>query len=124
MADAGRTEYLSDCGGMFTGATQAINETTVTFEQRLASGFLLREEWRRDASNHPYFLTNTFGNLKKEASSGGLAVKKGHGRHPGCAIHLLSRLGAGSCWDRLLRSYLVPSMKLPAHALAVRSNPQ
>jgi hypothetical protein len=64
-AIAGRTEYMSDRGGLFTGASQAIKEATVTFEQRLAGGLLLREEWRRDGSNHPYFLTNTLGNLKK-----------------------------------------------------------
>jgi hypothetical protein len=74
MAVAGRTEYLSDRGGLFTGATQAIKETTVTFEQTLANGFLLREEWRRDASNHPYFLTNTLGNLKKEQNTATVGV--------------------------------------------------
>jgi hypothetical protein len=51
---------------MFTGATQTVKETTLTFEQKLADGFLLREEWRRDFSNYPYLLTGTLGSLKKE----------------------------------------------------------
>jgi hypothetical protein len=74
MAVAGRTEYMSDRGGLFTGTTQAIKETTVTFEQRIAEGFLLRAEWRRDASNHPYFLTDTFGILEKEQNTATLGV--------------------------------------------------
>ena len=48
FAIAGRSEYLSDRGGLlFSGTTQAIKETTFTLEQKLAPGFLLREEWRR-----------------------------------------------------------------------------
>ncbi len=69
MAIAGRTEYLSDRGGLFTGATQIVKETTLTFEQRIADGFLLRQEWRRDFSNHPYFLTDVLGLLKKEQNT-------------------------------------------------------
>lgn len=65
MAVAGRAEYLTDRGGMFTGRTQAIKEATITFEQRLSDGFLLRQEWRTDSSNQPYFLTDTLGKLKR-----------------------------------------------------------
>jgi hypothetical protein len=74
LAIAARTEYLSDRGGLFTGATQAIKENTLTFEQKIANGFLMREEWRRDASNHPYFLTDTLGVLKKEQNTATLGV--------------------------------------------------
>jgi hypothetical protein len=73
-AIAGRAEYLSDRGGLFTGDTQAIKDTTLTFEQRLAEGFLLRQEWRRDSSNQPYFLTDTLGVLKKEQNTLTLGV--------------------------------------------------
>ena len=73
-AVAARAEYLSDRGGMFTGGTQAIKDTTVTFEQRLAEGFLLRQEWRRDSSNQPYFLTNTLGVLKKEQNTATVGI--------------------------------------------------
>jgi hypothetical protein len=74
FAIAARAEYLSDRGGLFTGATQAINETTVTFEQKIAEGFLLRAEWRRDASNHRYFLTDTLGILRKEQNTATLGM--------------------------------------------------
>ena len=74
LAVAARTEYLSDRGGLFTGATQAIKENTVTFEQKIANGLLMREEWRRDASNHPYFFTDTLGTLKKEQNTATLGI--------------------------------------------------
>ncbi len=73
-AIATRAEYLSDRGGMFSGNTQVLKETTVTLEQRLAEGFLFRQEWRRDSSNHPYFLTDTLGVLKKEQNTLTLGV--------------------------------------------------
>ncbi|MBZ5726041.1 MAG: porin [Acidobacteriia bacterium] len=74
LAIAARTEYLSDRGGLFTGATQAIKENTLTFEQKIANGLIVREEWRRDASNHPYFLTDTLGLLKKEQNTATLGM--------------------------------------------------
>ncbi len=74
LAIAARTEYLSDRGGLFTGATQAIKENTITFEERIAEGFLIRQEWRRDASNHPYFLTDALGILKKEQNTATLGI--------------------------------------------------
>jgi hypothetical protein len=64
-----RTEYLSDHRGLYTGAAQVIREATLTFEQKLAEGLLMRAEWRRDASNHAYFLTDTLGTLKKEQNT-------------------------------------------------------
>ncbi|HLJ51044.1 MAG TPA: outer membrane beta-barrel protein [Bryobacteraceae bacterium] len=73
-AIAGRAEYLSDRGGLFTGTTQSLKELTVTLEHKIADGFLLREEWRRDASNHPYFLTDTLGILKKEQNTATLGL--------------------------------------------------
>ena len=73
-AFTGRAEYLSDRGGVFTGTVQVIKETTATFEQRIADGFLLREEWRRDFSNHPYFLTDTLDVLKKEQNTATIGV--------------------------------------------------
>ena len=49
-------------------------ENTFTFEQKIADGLLMREEWRRDASNHPYFLTDTLGRLKKEQNTATLGI--------------------------------------------------
>ncbi len=74
IAIAGRSEYLSDRGGLYSGATQALKETTLTFEQKLAEGFLLREEWRRDFSNRPYFLTDVLGILQKQQTTATIGI--------------------------------------------------
>jgi hypothetical protein len=63
MALAGRTEYLSDRGGLFSGTTQALKEFTGTYEYKFGEGFLARAEYRRDWSNVPFFLTNKPGVL-------------------------------------------------------------
>ena len=74
FAIAARTEYLSDRGGLFTGSSQAIKENTLTLEEKLTDGLIVRAEWRRDASNHPYFLTDTLGTLKKEQNTATLGI--------------------------------------------------
>jgi hypothetical protein len=63
MALGGRTEYLSDRGGLFSGTTQALKEFTGTYEYKFGEGFLARAEFRRDWSNIPFFLTNKPGVL-------------------------------------------------------------
>jgi hypothetical protein len=73
-AIAGRAEYLSDRGGLFSGTTQALKEATATLEQKLAEGFLLRAEWRRDSSNQAYFYTDTLGVLAKSQTTATLGV--------------------------------------------------
>lgn len=81
---AGRAEYLRDHGGLFTGASQAIKETTVTYDYRpVTEGFLIRAEWRRDFSNIPFFLTDTVGNLKTEQQTATLGVVWWWGTKPG-----------------------------------------
>jgi hypothetical protein len=60
VALAGRMEYLSDSRGLFSGVNQALKETTATFDYKIADGFLMRYEWRRDFSNQPYFQTDSF----------------------------------------------------------------
>jgi Putative beta-barrel porin-2, OmpL-like. bbp2 len=58
---AGRTEYLNDHGGLFTGITsyiEALKEVTATYDFQLADGFDMRWEYRRDISNRPIFLSN------------------------------------------------------------------
>jgi hypothetical protein len=74
FALAGRAEYLSDRGGLFSGVTQALKETTLTADYKLAEGFLMRSEWRRDFSNQPFFLTNAPGVLKKEQNTATLGL--------------------------------------------------
>jgi hypothetical protein len=74
VAFSGRAEYLSDRGGLFSGLTQALKETTATFDYKIADGFLLRYEWRRDFSNRPFFLTATPNLLSKEQNTATLGL--------------------------------------------------
>jgi hypothetical protein len=74
----GRLEYLAErvspTGGLFSGVTQALKEGTLTAEYKLADGFLLRGEYRRDWSNQPFFLTEQTGLLKKEQNTATLGL--------------------------------------------------
>lgn len=74
VALAGRAEYLSDRGGLFSGVTQSLKETTLTFDYKLVEGVLMRGEWRRDFSNQPFFLTDTPGVLKKDQNTATLGL--------------------------------------------------
>ncbi len=74
LAIAGRAEYMLDHGGLFTAVSQALKEGTITFEQRLASTLTLRQEYRRDASNHPFFLTDSLGILKRDQITATMGV--------------------------------------------------
>jgi hypothetical protein len=69
-----RSEYLSDRGGLFTGTTQALKEITLTYDYKLADGFLMRTEWRRDFSNVPFFLTDQLGTLSKHQNTATMGV--------------------------------------------------
>jgi len=79
---AARAEYLSDRGGLFSGVTQDLKETTFTADYQVADGFLLRGEWRRDFSNRPFFPTVP-GPLKKEQNTATLGVIWWAGRKQG-----------------------------------------
>jgi hypothetical protein len=82
-AVTGRSEYLSDRGGLFSGVTQALKETTVTYEYKVADGLISRLEWRRDFSNQPFFLTEMPGVLKKEQNTATLGLIWWWGRKEG-----------------------------------------
>ncbi len=69
FAMSGRGEYLSDRGGLFSGLTQALKETTLTFDYQPADGFLIRSEWRRDFSNQAFFLSRTPGIVKQQQNT-------------------------------------------------------
>ncbi len=71
---AGRAEYLTDRGGLFTGVTQAVKENTATLAYRFDEGFQFMGEWRRDFSNQPYFYTNLPGILKRDQNTATLGV--------------------------------------------------
>lgn len=83
FAVAGRGEYLSDRGGLFSGTTQVLKEITLTGEYKFAEGFLMRGEYRRDWSNRPYFLTNDLSILKKEQNTATIGLVWWFGRKQG-----------------------------------------
>jgi hypothetical protein len=63
-----RAEYMAD-GGLFSGVDQALKETTLTFEQKVVEGFLVREEWRIDFSNQPFFYSSMLNVLKHQQNT-------------------------------------------------------
>jgi hypothetical protein len=73
-AVAARAEFLRDDGGLFSGATQSLKETTLTYEHRVSDGFVVRGEWRRDSSNMPFFLTRDVGLFKSDQHTATLGV--------------------------------------------------
>jgi hypothetical protein len=83
MAFAARAEYLSDRGGLFSGLTQALKETTITYDYNLAENFLMRYEWRRDFSNQPSFLTSTPGVLSSQQNTAAVGLIWWFGRMEG-----------------------------------------
>ena len=83
FALAGRAEYLSDRGGLFSGLNQALKETTATLDYNLADGFLMRYEWRRDFSNQPSFLTSVQSVLSKQQNTATLGLVWWWGRKQG-----------------------------------------
>jgi Putative beta-barrel porin-2, OmpL-like. bbp2 len=83
FAAAGRAEYLSDRGGLFSGLNQALKETTATFDYKLGDGFLMRYEFRRDFSNQPSLLSDTQGILVKQQTTATVGLTWGWGRKGG-----------------------------------------
>jgi len=83
FALAGRGEYFPDWGGLFSGVTQFLRESTFTAEYRVTDGFLLRGEWRRDFSDHPFFLTRAPEILRKEQNTATLGLIWWLGRKEG-----------------------------------------
>lgn len=83
VALAGRAEYLSDRGGLFSGATQALKETTATFDYKLTDNLLMRYEWRRDFSNQPFFLTDIATVSSKEQNTAAVGLVWWWGRKEG-----------------------------------------
>jgi hypothetical protein len=78
-----RAEYMSDRGGLFSGLTQALKENTVTFDYKLADGFLMRYEWRRDFSNQPSFLSDKQNIMSKNQNTATIGLIWWWGRKEG-----------------------------------------
>jgi putative OmpL-like beta-barrel porin-2 len=73
-AIAARAEFLRDDGGLFSGTTQSLKETTLTYEHKVSDGFLVRGEWRWDFSNLPFFLTRDAGVLETDQQTATLGL--------------------------------------------------
>ena len=69
-----RAEYFDDRGGLFSGRTQALKETTLILDHTFAPGFLARAEYRRDWSNQRFFLSDTPGALKPAQTTATLGL--------------------------------------------------
>jgi hypothetical protein len=69
-----RAEYVRDDGGLFSGQTQSLRETTLTYDYKVGEGFLMRSEWRRDSSENPFFLTDTVNVLKTNQQTATLGL--------------------------------------------------
>lgn len=66
---AARGEYLSDRGGLFSNATQALKEGTGTYKYNVAEGLDTFVEFRRDWSNIPYFTTHNLSSPSNHQST-------------------------------------------------------
>jgi hypothetical protein len=64
-----RYTRLNDRAGLFSGASQNLNEVTSTWGYRPADRFETRLEFRRDFSNVPYFLRRTPGDLARHQNT-------------------------------------------------------
>jgi len=61
-----RYEYYKDRDGFTTGASQNLQEFTLTLEFKHKDGVMMRVEYRGDMSNTPYFLKNTIDIVKNQ----------------------------------------------------------
>jgi len=80
---AARAEYLSDRGGLFSNATQALKETTATYRYNVTDGFSAFLEYRRDWSNIPYFVTSNPANSATHQDTAGAGLVWWYGGKPG-----------------------------------------
>lgn len=55
FAVAPRFSFFNDRDGFSTGTAQNLKEFTLTGEMKIRDGFISRLEYRRDASDHPFF---------------------------------------------------------------------
>ena len=80
---AGRVEFMNDRNGLYTGVPQSLKEATLTADYKMGAGFMLRWEWRRDQSNHPYFYTDTLGLLANHQTTATVGLIWWFGPKPG-----------------------------------------
>jgi hypothetical protein len=69
-----RFAVFKDSGGIFSGTSQTLKDTTLTATYQIADGLQTKWEFRRDFSNTPFFLTSSPGQLKKEQNTAMLGL--------------------------------------------------
>lgn len=74
MALGSRFEYFDDRGSLFSGKSQALKEFTFVLDKKLAPGFLVKAELRRDFSNQRFFYTSTPALLAKHQQTATLGL--------------------------------------------------
>jgi hypothetical protein len=74
FAVALRGEYMEDRSGLYSGVPQYLKEGTLTTEYKVAEGFMVRAELRRDSSNRSYFLSDTLGLLRSHQDTATLGL--------------------------------------------------
>jgi len=68
LAIVPRVEWYDDPQGFTTGVAQTLKEITVTAECKAADNFLVRAEYRNDASSVPFFTTDTGAAVSQQGS--------------------------------------------------------
>lgn len=61
-----RYAYFGDRAGLFSGQQQNLQDLSATATWQPADGMMLRAEWRRDASDHAFFLGRTLSDTRKD----------------------------------------------------------
>jgi hypothetical protein len=61
-----RYAYFGDRAGLFSGLPQNLQDVTATATYQVADGMMLRGEWRRDSSDHIFFLGPTPGDTRRD----------------------------------------------------------
>ncbi len=61
-----RYEYFGDRAGLFSGTPQNLQEVTATATYQVAEGMMVRGEWRRDSSDHDFFLGQTLEDRRRD----------------------------------------------------------
>jgi hypothetical protein len=77
-----RYEYLDD-EGLFGGIDQRLQEITVTYEHRLADGFLARGEYRRDWSSERFFTGPQLDDQRRDQDTFTIGLVWWFGNKPG-----------------------------------------
>jgi hypothetical protein len=78
-----RYAYFGDRAGLFSGQVQNLEDVTATATWQPADGMMLRAEWRRDHSDHPFYFGPATGDTRKNQQTLTLGLVFWFGSKPG-----------------------------------------